>query len=153
MMLLLTTLIFGSYNKTIFMKKYILVLIFLGGCSTIRHMSKPNQNNDYKAWITAFKDRVFIKCIDYSYPKSDSILPIIGRKDAFNPYDGIYNYLDVRFELIDSLGRSIPKKMQPLWIDDFKGRNTYLCNCLHYYSSFELDSIAKAEFRIYQKKL
>jgi hypothetical protein len=135
------------------MKNFILFLFFLSGCSAINHVTKTNQDNNYKAWITAFKDRVFIKCLDHSYPKSDSILSIIGRTDAFNPYDGIYNYLDTRFGFIDSLGASVYKKVQPLWLDDFKGRNTYLCNCLHYYSSLELDSIAKAEYKNYIKKL
>ncbi|HJV20916.1 MAG TPA: hypothetical protein VJ552_13615 [Sediminibacterium sp.] len=124
----------------------VFVIFILSGCSG-SHLSRTKVNNASNAWITAFKDRVFIKCLEHSYPNSDSILLLIGKTDAFNPYDGIYDYLDDHHKLIDSLGGSIPKNIPPLWVEDFKGRNTYLCSCLHYYASPKLDAIAKRAYK------
>lgn len=126
----------------------VFVVFTLYGCSGSR-LSVTKLNDASNAWITAFKDRVFIKCLEHSYTNSDSILLLIGKTDAFNPYDGIYDYLDDHHKVIDSLGKSIPKNIPPLWIEDFKGQNTYLCSCLHYYASPKLDSIAKREYKTY----
>jgi hypothetical protein len=57
-------------------------------------------------------------------------------------------------KLIDSLAKAIPKNIPPFWHTDEienKDKNVYMCSCLHYYQSKELDKIAKREYKKYRR--
>jgi hypothetical protein len=72
----------------------------------------------------------------------------------FNPYDEFLAYKIERKIFLDSLAASIPKKLPTFWhIDEQEdqGKNVYLCACLHYYASRELDSIARIEYEKYKR--
>lgn len=137
------------------MKKLFFLLLFsiLFSSCIINQLPQFDHYKSQNPWVSAFKDRVFIKCLEHSYSNSDTILKLIGKTDAFNPYDGIYSYLEKNWKYIDSIGKSIPKNAPTLWLDDYKDHNTYLCNCLHYYESRELDSIAKKEYKKNSKRI
>jgi hypothetical protein len=106
--------------------------------------------------MNAFKDNVFITCLYQSYPfeARDSIFWMISKYDLYNPYDGFIDYKIERKKFVDSLGASISKNIPLFWHTDEKenkGKNVYMCTCLHYYKSRELDSIALSEYKKYKK--
>lgn len=90
-----------------------------------------------------------------STPKtSDSIFRIISKHDLFNPYEDFLSYKVERKASLDSIGASIPKNIPAFWHGDEQedeGKNVYLCACLHYYASRELDSIARIEYEKYKR--
>lgn len=127
--------------------RYIIVILFFSSC-TVNKLARFNYNNGPNPWINAFKDRVFVKCLEHSY-NNDSIFTMINKIDVYvNPYDAFYLEGD-RIKLLDSLSHSIPLHIPPPsgLIEGVDGRNFYLCNCLHYYASKELDSIARKEYK------
>lgn len=136
------------------MKKNIIIFssVILALSCNVNKLPRFDYNNGPNPWINAFKDRVFITCLSQSYPKgvSDSIFNLISKYDLYNPYDDFIDYEINNKRFLDSLGASIPKKAPPFWhIDepDNKGKNVNICNCLHYYASRELDSIAISEYK------
>jgi hypothetical protein len=67
----------------------------------------------------------------------------------FNPYDEFLAYKIERKIFLDSLAASIPKNLPTFWhIDEQEdqGKNVYLCSCLHFYISRELDSVVRVEY-------
>jgi hypothetical protein len=71
---------------------------------------------------------------------------MISKKDAFNPYDGISKQaLDKAANVGIRLIRNMPP---PIMCEGCTtGMNYYMANALHYYNSYELDSIANAEYK------
>lgn len=130
------------------MKKIVILLLLFCSCSKSTY-----QNFDYNKsknpWITAYKDNVFFACLKESY-KNDSIFKLIEKKDALNPYDGL-NAEDLN--KTKKLGIDIIKKIpKPSMCENFKEEvNYYMSNCLHYYNSKELNSIAKKAYKDYLK--
>lgn len=96
-----------------------------------------------------FQDRVFIACLKESY-KNDSIFRLIEKEDIFNPYEGFYIFDDI-VHRADSLGSSVAKKLAPTGYRDYEGKNYYMSHCLLYYTSKELDAIARGEFEKYKE--
>jgi hypothetical protein len=132
------------------MKKYILILLpllFSASC-TINSYPKFDYNKSHNPWIDAFKDQVFFTSLEESY-KSDTIMKLIQRKDAFNPYDALS--LDA-INKAKQLGIQLIKNMPPPVMCESCGneKNYFMATALHYYNSRELDSIAKAEFKKYK---
>lgn len=77
---------------------------------------------------------------------------LIRKRDLQNPYEAI----DVE-DLIHTaeLGRNIAKNIPiaKLGCEECKNDEKYITsNCLHYYKSFELDSIAKKAFKDFKKR-
>ncbi|MDP5201336.1 hypothetical protein [Flavobacterium sp. DG2-3] len=125
-----------------------LILCFFCSCSKSIYQ-KFNYNYSVNPWIAAYKDNVFFSCLRESY-KNDSIFKIIEQRDALNPYDGL-SLDDLRRarELGVTLSTNISK---PILCENCKeGDNYYMANCLHYYISKELDSIAKKAYRNHLK--
>lgn len=127
----------------------------MASCKTNK-LPRFDYDNGPNPWVNAFKDNVFIACLYKSYPPEarDSIFRMISKYDLYNPYDGFTDYKMKSKNLLDSLGSSVPKNLPPFWHadeQDNKGKNVYMCTCLHYYKSRELDSIALSEYRKYEK--
>lgn len=132
------------------MKKYIftiVIFLFFYSCKSYKY-EKFDYNHSENPWINKFKDDMFISCLKESY-KNDTIFTLIDKKDALNTYDGL-NPENEEFakELEKNLIKNIPP---PLMCENCKnGENYYMSNCLHYYKSKELDSIAQ---KLYQQKI
>ncbi len=123
---------------------FIIILFFAQAC---------NKNSfpafDYKKstnpWIDAFKDRVFFSALEEAYKSDTAIFKLIRKKDAFNPFDGLYG--DARV-YAQKIGIDLIRKMPlPAMCEGCKGdMNYYMATALHFYKSKELDSIAKKMF-------
>lgn len=133
------------------MKKVIaLLVVFLVFSCNVYKRDKFSYDYGRNTWINTYKAEVFYACIKEGF-NNDSIIKLMSKKDYLNPYDEFY------FSEIDSariLGKKIilnmPKVMQR-HCDDCKGneaiKNYVSINCLKYYASRELDSIAKAQYK------
>ncbi|MFA5556036.1 MAG: hypothetical protein WCY06_05840 [Flavobacteriaceae bacterium] len=105
------------------------------------------------SWITAYKDAVFYSCIREGY-KNDSIWFLMSKEDWFNPYDGI-DFVDIDTAMIigKKIIQDLPKETyfnsEEFFYekDESKHKNYISATCLHYYTSRELDSIAKEAFK------
>jgi len=128
--------------------KYITLIFFtliLNSCSSQNKYEHFDYQNGPNAWINAFKDQMFFACLRESY-SNDSIYKMIEKHDALNPYDGL------NLESLDkakALGKSIIKNIPPPAMCEScnNGENYFMADCLHYYKSRELDSIAHTEFK------
>jgi hypothetical protein len=128
------------------MKKsfYLFAAFCLFSCSN-KTYPRFDYNISKNPWIDAFKDHVFFAGLKESY-KSDSIITLLQKKDAFNPYDG----LSLRaLQKAQELGINLVKKMPPPSMCEgcTAGVNYYMATALHYYNSRELDSIAKVYYK------
>ena len=106
--------------------------------------------NKKNEWINNFKTEFFFSCLKKGY-KSDSITNLISKKDLLY----LYEPYAFQHEQIDSISSLIIEKMpKPIYphndeINDKKELDkNYICaSCLNYYSSRELDSIAKKKYK------
>jgi hypothetical protein len=128
--------------------KTLLILFYFCSCSK-NTFPKFDYNKSDNPWIDAYKDNVFFSCLKESY-KNDSIFKLIEKKDGLNPYDGLsLEDLEKTRYLGINLSTNISK---PILCDNCKeGNNYYMANCLHYYISKELDSIAKKAYKNFLK--
>jgi hypothetical protein len=106
---------------------------------------------DYKKstnpWIDAFKDRVFFSALQEAYKSDTTIFISIRKKDALNPFDGLYGEARMYAEKI---GIDLIRKMpSPTMCEGCKGdMNYYMATALHFYKSKELDNIAKKMYAL-----
>jgi hypothetical protein len=140
------------------MKKTYLIIItaFVTlSCSTYKRDKFQYRNVDKKVWINTFKSEVFYSCISEGV-KNDSLFKMIMKKDLLNIYD------DYPIKIIDnarSLGKKIIAEMPKPYIkidndeEHLKNKNFISYSCLNYYSSRELDSIAKKAYKEYLNSL
>lgn len=131
------------------MKKSLLILsvfTFLVSCSS----SKRDRfvYNEF-TWIDQFKESVFLVCIKESY-KSDSIYEQMSQRDIFFANDALYEDLELINRLGEDFVKRIPLPTRPC-PECKKEDKFFLANCLKYYRSKELDSIAKSEYRKFLK--
>lgn len=120
--------------------------IIIYGCSSPK-ADRFSYYHSEEPWIDAFKDKAFIACLNESY-KNDSIFKLIEKEDAFNPYDGLS--LEA-LKLANRIGENVAKNIPPPAMCEgcTEGQNYYMATCLHYYKSYVLDSIARAEYKKY----
>ncbi|MEJ2884339.1 hypothetical protein [Pedobacter sp. GR22-6] len=132
------------------MKKIGLTLIagvmLFSNCSIKYKYPKFDFGNGPNPCLNAFKDKVFIAILRECYKGTDAMKEI-SKRDAGNPYDGIYS-LEI-FKAIDSIGIDFAKKIPPpsLCPECRPGENYFMAQALHFYRSHELDSIARAELK------
>ena len=132
------------------MKKIIILILpfIILSCSTQKRDKFEYRNEDKKVWINTFKTEVFYECLKEGY-KNDSIFKLMAKKDLFNSYDAI-DFTTVDFAR--ELGKKIIVKMPMPYIkidigeDEQKNKNFISYNCLNYFASKELDSIANSEY-------
>ncbi len=128
------------------------VVITFTSCKTRYKYPKFDFNNGPNPCINAFKDKVFFTILRECYKGTDAFKEI-NKRDAGNPYDGIYS-LEL-FKKIDSIGKDFAKKIPPPSLCDecTKEQNYFMAQALHFYRSYELDSIAKVELGKYGSDL
>lgn len=127
------------------MKKILLLFVLCCSCKSTSTLSKFDYNHDSEAWITAFKDQMFFACLKESHP-NDTIFNLISKRDAFNPYEGLgLTNSNKAKELGKKIIQNIPPPKMCEGCKD--GKNYYMANCLHYYKSKDLDSIANSEYK------
>ncbi|WP_276359132.1 hypothetical protein [Daejeonella sp. H1SJ63] len=126
---------------------FISVMIF-ASCAN-RHYPRFDYNTSKNPWIVAFKDRTFFLILKESYT-NDSIIKLIGKEDAFNPYDALSPEAFAKAKILST---AFVKNMPPpLMCEGCKGnQNYYMANALHYYTSRDLDSIAHALYKKYRR--
>ncbi len=139
------------------MKHYIILSIFfiLFSCNEkkkdilITKYDKFDYNNGTNPWINAYKDHVFFACLQEAY-KDDSLWHTIEKKDLLNPYDGFIGFEKPARVLGKKIADSIPS-YPPFCDMCLPGQNYYMADCLHYYNSKELDSMARKAYADYLK--
>ncbi|MFF5380288.1 hypothetical protein [Pedobacter suwonensis] len=129
-------------------KIFIPFLVILFGCNTSYQYPKFDyiKSTGANPCITAFKDRVFY-CIMRESLKGTNAISEISKKDVGNTFEGIYSA--ELFRRIDTIGQNFVKNMPPPVLCDecVKGQNYYIAQALHFYTSRDLDSIAKIELQ------
>jgi hypothetical protein len=134
------------------------ILFLILSCNTYkRDKFVYNLGQGKEQWINNYKTEFFIKCLQYGY-QNDSIIKLMSKKDILYY---LPNPLEFQHKEIDNLASKIiaemPKPIYPkLEEDDEKEefKKQLICaNCLNYYASKELDSIAKISYTKSIKKL
>ena len=138
------------------MKRAVIFIVFIifSSCVSYKRDNFKYRNEDKKVWINTFKTIAFNSCLKEGF-KNDSIFKLMEKKDLFNSYDAIdFTAIDFAREL----GKQIIKKMPVPYIkievgnEYLKNKNFISYNCLNYYASKELDSIANIEYEKMLKK-
>jgi hypothetical protein len=131
---------------------FFIVLLFLSCRPTNIRESFSYEEDDLKRnWINSYKYEVFYGCIKQGLG-NDSLRIILSKNDLFN------KFLELEFKTIDSarnLGYKLIQNMPTPFIkidENSTNKNFISYNCLKYYASRELDSIAIAEYKKFKKK-
>ncbi len=133
------------------MKNIFLICVFLllNSCKTngLRQNFIYEEKKSKELWINSYKYEVFYGCIKEGLG-NDSLRIILKDKDLFN------KSLELEFNTIDNarqLGSYIVKNMPKPFIkfenENDLNKNFISYNCLKYYASRELDSIANIEYK------
>lgn len=131
------------------------LLLTLVSCKSYNRDKFTYEEKD-RAWINAYKYEVFYSCLKEGL-KNDTIFKLMEKKDFFYPYDDID--IDER-KVASLLGKKIIENISIPIIphcDDCdenaeKKKNYISNNCLKYYASRELDSIAKEAYKLHLKR-
>ena len=135
------------------MKQLLFLLSTLGliSCQTPYQRQKFSYRNaDVSLWLNTFKAEAFYSCLKESYPNKDSVFGQIEKSDLLNLFEGI-GTKDIDYAR--SLGKKIAVEMPKPFIkidpdeEYLRTKNFISYNCLNYYASRELDSIAKAAYK------
>lgn len=135
-----------------------LLTLFSSCCGVKKESFRYNQSSNL--WIATYKQHVFCTCLLEGYKndsvsgyESDTLIWYIRKKDPLVVYDEL-NFLAL--ESTDVLGKKIshgiPTVVLPAEIygeEESFERKFIMMNCLNYYDSKELDSIAKLWYKAY----
>ena len=134
--------------------KIMFFLFTLTSCS-----SNKSFKIDKKNWIDTYKTSAFWSCFRESY-SNDTLVSIIGKKDFIYQYEIIadWDILDESQNLGKKTAKDIKKpeiypKFEEGNKEEFFKKNYFLKNCLNYYTSRELDSIANKAYKEHMKNL
>lgn len=135
------------------MRKYFLLIgyICLVSCASNEKKRFNYIDNDKEFWINSYKTEVFLSCINEGI-KNDTLFIILSNKDLLNMNEEIsFSEIDSARKLGVSIAKKIPKPYIKIDSDEteLNGKRLISYNCLKYYSSHELDSIAKKAFEEY----
>lgn len=140
-------------------KFYLLILVLIISSCKSKYQRDTFQYDDTSnLWINAFKYQVFYTCLKEGI-NNDTLYKIMRNKDLFNPYDDI-DILERKTasELGKKVIENLPKPTVIPHCDDCNeslqnSKNYISNNCLKYYASKELDSIAKIAYKLHLKKM
>lgn len=130
----------------------LICLTFISCSSNKRDSFEYNEKSERKIWINSFKYEAFYGCIKEGI-KNDSLRIILKNKDLFN------KSLEIELNKIDYarfLGKQIIYKLPKPYIkinNNDQNKNFISFNCLKYYASRELDSIAILEYKKHLKSI
>lgn len=140
------------------MKKIVITLaliVFSTSCQNRYLREKFHyRNEDELTWVNTFKAEAFYSCLKERYPNKDSIFFEMGKSDLFNLFEGIDTE---NIDYARSLGKKIAVQMPKPFIkidgdeEKMRSKNFISYNCLNYYASRELDSLAKAAYKAFKK--
>ncbi len=134
------------------MKRAVIFIVFIifSSCVSYKRDNFKYRNEDKKVWINTFKTIAFNSCLKEGF-KNDTIFKLMAEKDLLNSYDVIDDFTTIDFAR--GLGKQIILKMPKPHIkidigeEYLKNKNFISYNCLNYYASRELDSIAHSEYK------
>lgn len=132
-----------------------LLTLTLMSCSS-NQLSKFEYQFGKEEWINSYKTEAFWGCFNESY-KNDTLIKIISKRDFINQPEIIADW-DIFFKAHQegkNISVNIPKPTYPKFEEgnkeEFYKKNYFLANCLRYYASRELDSIARIEYKKHLK--
>lgn len=131
--------------KNIFL---ICVFLFLNSCKTncLKQKFNYEEKNSKELWINSYKYEVFYGCIKEGLG-NDSLRIILKDKDLFNKSLELeFNTIDNARQLGSYIVVNMPKPFIKFENENDLNKNFITYNCLKYYASRELDSIANIEF-------
>ena len=122
------------------MKKSILLLsILIVSCKPLKMNDKEKE-----AWISAYKSTAFIGCLSQSFGKDFDQFLNKDQSVGAN-FEILYNS---NMKKADSVGNNFAKSITIFPENsDFFGKKIIINNCLFFYKSKELDSIANFEYK------
>jgi len=133
-------------------KLIIIMILFLYSCSSNKREKFSYKNTDKEFWINSYKTEVFLSCLNEGI-NNDSIIKILSRKDLLNMNENIFkDEIDSARFIGKNIAKNIPKPFIKIDTDEYNllEKKFISYNCLKYYASTELDSIAK---KAYEKHL
>lgn len=128
-----------------------LLLVFLQCAPYPREKYTPNFGTEKQGWKNNFKTEFFVKCLQKGI-NNDTLTRILTSKDLLY-YNA--NPLEFQHQWADSLALDVIQN-QPLPIfphcedcdESREAKKRFICgNCLNYYASRELDSIAEVAYK------
>ncbi len=137
--------------------KILFITLLLTSCSIQRKNKKPIEI-DKKNWIETYKTSVFWSCFRESY-SNDSLVKLIAKKDFIYQNEVLADWEII--ENSEEIGKKQAKSIKKITVypkfeegnkEEFFKKNYFLKNCLNYYVSKELDSIANSEYEKMLKK-
>lgn len=132
----------------------ICVFLFLNSCKTnnLKQKFKYEEKNSKELWINSYKYEVFYGCIKEGLG-NDSLRILLKDKDLFNKSLELdFNTIDGARQLGSYIVINMPKPFIKFENENDLNKNFISYNCLKYYASKELDSIANIEFTKTLKK-
>ena len=130
-------------------KYFILLLIVIVSCKTYKKDRFSYDYDSEKLWINSYKYEVFYGCISEGL-KNDSLRIILQNKDLFNPCNELeFNQIDSARNIGNKVIKNAPKPFIKIDLGDeyLLKKNFISFNCLNYFYSKELDSIARKEYK------
>ncbi len=121
--------------------RFCLITLFFCLTGSACFAQKKQQKDE---WLMSYKRQVFISCLksqDTSVSKNDI-------SESIN-FDLIGNTASTK--QADSLGKEFYKLIQPSKILDYNKNKALINECLAYYESKQLDSIARSAYKKYLK--
>jgi hypothetical protein len=131
--------------------RILLLALIFSSCS-VNKLEKFSYTNSKNAWIDSYKDQVFFSCFMQGHQNDTVLRKLLGKRDLQNSYEAIYIEDIIKAsELGKKIADGIP--IATIGCEDCKnGEKFIIPNCLHYYKSKDLDSIARREFKIFNRK-
>lgn len=132
----------------------LLLLFLLISCSTYKKDRFSYNYDSENLWINSYKYEAFYGCMKEGL-KNDSLRIILQNTDLFNPSGEIdFNTIDGARKNGELIILNAPKPFVKLDLgeENLLNKNFNSFNCLNYFASRELDSIARKEYKKYLMK-
>lgn len=133
------------------MNKYLIIFVglILCGCHTIK--SNNNYNLNKEDWIFVYKNSVFISCLKSSI-SSNGCVETYFKDDASEAINfDVIGDINIAAQT-DSIGKQYYNRIKPSIVLDFNNKKAVVNECLAFYISSHLDSIAEREYKKYLKR-